>query len=462
MVIATTNPATGLVEKEFVEASRFEIDRALDRAVLAQSALRCWSVSERAAVLTRAAAILESDTDRFALLITREMGRPITAARAEVLKCARGLRYYADHGAEFLAPLPADHAAVGAGAAEIRWDPLGVVLAVMPWNYPFWQVIRFAAPALVSGNAGVLKHASNVPQCALAIEDLFREAGAPEGAFETLLVGAAAVADLVADTRISAVTLTGSEGAGRSVAAVAGANVKKSVLELGGSDAFIVLPSADVELAAKVAAASRTQNAGQSCISAKRFIVHQEVVADFTARFTEAMAAVATGDPLDETTEMGPVAVEPALRELQSLVDDALDHGATSELGGRIPDGPGWHYPPTVLSGITPDMRLAREEAFGPVAAVMTARDLDDAIGIANATDFGLSSSAWTSVDHERETLVSRLDAGAVFVNGMTASHPELPFGGIKRSGYGRELSFFGVREFCNAKTIWIAEEAHA
>jgi len=374
-----------------------------------------------------------------------------------VLKSAKGLRFYADNGAAFMADEPIDARLVGAGAAYTRWEPIGPVLAVMPWNYPLWQVFRFAAPALMAGNTCVLKHASNVPRSAVLIEETFRDAGFPAGAFQTLLVGSGAVAALIADHRIAAVTITGSEAAGRSVASAAGAALKKSVLELGGSDAFVVMPSADLAAAAQAGAQSRLQNAGQSCICAKRFVVHQAVYDEFLSLLVKEMAAYEPGDPFEAATNLGPLATRSGLADVAGLVDDAIALGAVAVIGGRSIEGAGWFYPPTVLKGITAQMRVAREEVFGPVALVYSASDLDDAIRIANSTNLGLSSNAWTGDTTEAAELVWRLDAGGVFINGATASFPELPFGGIKASGYGRELAALGMREFCNAKTVWIA-----
>lgn len=343
----------------------------------------------------------------------------------------------------------------GASRALVRYRPLGPVLAVMPWNFPLWQVIRFAAPALMAGNVGLLKHASNVPQTALYLEDLFHRAGFPEGCFQTLLIGSAQVDDVLRDERVRAATLTGSEPAGRAVAATAGEMIKKTVLELGGSDPFVVMPSADVERAAEVAVTARTQNAGQSCIAAKRFIVHTDVYDAFAQRFTEGMRALKVGDPMDEETEVGPLSSEQGLNDLVELVDDAVRGGASVLCGGERPDGPGWYYPPTVLAGVTRELRIHREEAFGPVATLYRAADLDEAVLIANDTDFGLSSNVWTRDDADVDRFVRDLEAGGVYVNGMTASHPAFPFGGVKRSGYGRELSGHGIREFCNITTVW-------
>jgi succinate-semialdehyde dehydrogenase/glutarate-semialdehyde dehydrogenase len=345
---------------------------------------------------------------------------------------------------------------VSAKQAFVRWQPLGPVLAVMPWNFPLWQVMRFAAPALMAGNVGLLKHASNVPQTALKLQDLFRVAGFPEGAFQTLLIGSSAVADVLADRRVVAATLTGSEPAGRSVAETAGRHIKKTVLELGGSDPFVVMPSADLEAAATVATTSRCQNNGQSCISAKRFIVHADVAEEWQRLFVKTMSSLVVGDPMDDHTDVGPLATEQGLRDVEELVDDAVAKGAEVLCGGRRGSGPGWYYPPTVITGITPDMRMYREEVFGPVAALYRVPDIGAAIELANDTDFGLGSNAWTTDPAERDRFVDELAAGQVFINGMTTSYPQLPFGGIRSSGYGRELADLGIREFCNAKTVWV------
>jgi succinate-semialdehyde dehydrogenase/glutarate-semialdehyde dehydrogenase len=368
------------------------------------------------------------------------------------------MRWYADHAERLLADEeggPADAQDSGASRVLVRYRPLGPVLAVMPWNFPLWQVIRFAAPALMAGNVGLLKHASNVPQTALYLEDLFRRAGYPEGCFQTLLIGSGAVEDILRDPRVKAATLTGSEPAGRAVASVAGDEVKKTVLELGGSDPYVVMPSADVERAAQVAVTARVQNNGQSCIAAKRFIVHTDVFDAFAERFTAGMKALTVGDPLDENTDVGPLSTEQGRGDLEELVDDAVESGATVLCGGERPDGSGWYYPPTVLADITPEMRIHLEEAFGPVATLYRAADLDEAVAIANDTPFGLSSNVWTRDEAEIDRFVRDLEAGGVYVNGMTASHPAFPFGGVKRSGYGRELSGHGIREFCNITTVW-------
>jgi succinate-semialdehyde dehydrogenase/glutarate-semialdehyde dehydrogenase len=353
--------------------------------------------------------------------------------------------------------VPADAGAVGADRAYLRWQPLGPVLAIMPWNFPLWQVMRFAAPALMAGNVGLLKHASNVPQTALRLEDLFKRAGFPEGAFQTLLIGSDAVERVLTDDRVRAATLTGSEAAGRSVAAIAGRVIKKTVLELGGSDPFVVMPSADLARAAEVAATSRCLNNGQSCISAKRFIVHADVYDAFADAFVERMAGMTVGDPMASDTDVGPLATEQGRTDVEEQVADAVDKGARLLCGGERPDRPGWWYPPTVVAGITPEMRMWSEEVFGPVAGLYKVSSYDEAVAVANGTSFGLGANAWTTDAGEQERFVTDLESGQVFLNGMTTSYPELPFGGVKNSGYGRELSAHGIREFCNLKSVWVA-----
>ncbi|MFF8093616.1 NADP-dependent succinic semialdehyde dehydrogenase [Streptomyces sp. NPDC016675] len=458
MPIATVNPANGETLKTYEAMGEEEIERRLQLAEATFRTYRTTGFYERAGLLRRAADLLEADQNEIGEVITTEMGKPVKQARAEAAKCAKAMRWYADHAAELLAdeePAQSDVEDSGASRALVRYRPLGPVLAVMPWNFPLWQVIRFAAPALMAGNVGLLKHASNVPQTALYLEDLFHRAGYPEGCFQTLLVGSAAVDDILRDERVRAATLTGSEPAGRAVAATAGEMIKKTVLELGGSDPFVVMPSADIDRAAEVAVTARTQNAGQSCIAAKRFIVHTDVYDAFAERFTEGMRALKVGDPMDEGTDVGPLSSEQGVEDLVELVEDAVRGGATVLCGGERPEGPGWYYPPTVLAGVTREMRIHREEAFGPVATLYRAADLDEAVLIANDSDFGLSSNVWTRDDADVDRFVRDLEAGGVYVNGMTASHPAFPFGGIKRSGYGRELSGHGIREFCNITTVW-------
>ncbi|NUQ89102.1 MAG: NADP-dependent succinic semialdehyde dehydrogenase [Glycomyces artemisiae] len=458
MPIATVNPANGETLRTYEAMGEEEIERRLQLAEATFRTYRTTAFEERARLMHRAADILEADQDEIGKVITTEMGKPVKQARAEAAKCAKAMRWYADHAAELLAdeePAEADVKDSGASRALVRYRPLGPVLAVMPWNFPLWQVIRFAAPALMAGNVGLLKHSSNVPGTALYLEDLFHRAGFPEGCFQTLLIGSAAVDDILRDERVRAATLTGSEPAGRAVASTAGEMIKKTVLELGGSDPFVVMPSADIDRAAEVAVTARTQNAGQSCIAAKRFIVHTDVYDAFVERFTEGMKALKVGDPMDEETDVGPLSSEQGVTDLVELVEDAVRGGATVLCGGERPDGPGWYYPPTVLAGITREMRIHREEAFGPVATLYRAADLDEAVLIANDTDFGLSSNVWTRDGADVDRFVRDLEAGGVYVNGMTASHPAFPFGGVKRSGYGRELSAHGIREFCNITTVW-------
>jgi succinate-semialdehyde dehydrogenase/glutarate-semialdehyde dehydrogenase len=458
MPIATVNPANGETLKTYDALGEEEIERRLATADTTFRTYRTTSLAERARLMHRAADLLDEDTEDVARVMTTEMGKPVKQARAEAAKCAKAMRWYADHAEVLLTdvePSDADVKDSGASRVLVRYRPLGPVLAVMPWNFPLWQVIRFAAPALMAGNVGLLKHASNVPQTALYLEDLFRRAGFPEGCFQTLLVGSGAIEDILRDPRVKAATLTGSEPAGRAVASVAGDEVKKTVLELGGSDPYVVLPSADIDRAARVAVTARVQNTGQSCIAAKRFIVHTDVYDAFAERFVEAMKALKVGDPLDEDTDVGPLSSERGREDLEELVDEAVESGATVLCGAERPDGPGWFYPPTVLADITPEMRVHHEETFGPVATLYRVADLDEAIAIANDTPFGLSSNVWTRDTTEVDRFVRDLDAGAVYVNGMTASHPAFPFGGVKRSGYGRELSGHGIREFCNITTVW-------
>ena len=454
MTLASVNPVDGKVLATFESTTDADVEVALARAVETFRVWRRVPFAERAARMNAAADVLEADKDRFARMMTLEMGKPIGAAVAEVEKCAWACRYYAENAEAFLDSEPA---ATDASRSFVRFDPLGPVLAVMPWNFPFWQVFRFAAPALMAGNVGLLKHASNVPQCALAIAEVFERAGLPKGAFQSLLVGTAKVAELIRDPRVAAVTLTGSEGAGVSVGQTAGSEIKKAVLELGGSDPFLVLPSADVEKAASTAVTARTINNGQSCIAAKRFIVHAAVYEEFTRRFVDGMAALRVGDPLDPATEVGPLATRAIRDELAAQVTRSVVAGARLLLGGAPPEGPGNFYPPTVLAGPPPGSPAREEELFGPVASLFRVESVDEAIALANEGTFGLGASAWTNDDGETERLTREIEAGSVFVNGMVKSDPRLPFGGIKRSGFGRELAAFGIREFVNVKTVWIA-----
>jgi succinate-semialdehyde dehydrogenase/glutarate-semialdehyde dehydrogenase len=457
MPIATVNPTTGQLVRSFDEDGPDVIERKVAAASAAWERWRRVPVSDRAAVVARAGELLQGEKRAFGQLMTLEMGKLLGAGEDEAAKCATACRYYAEHAEAFLKPEVV--ASSAGGRDEIQFQPLGPVLAVMPWNFPFWQVIRFAAPALVAGNVGLLKHASNVPQCALALEDLFRRAGAPEGVFQTLLIGSSPVERLIGDDRIAAVTVTGSEAAGRAIAAAAGKNLKKSVLELGGSDPFLVLASADLDRAIATAVKARiVNNTGQSCIAAKRFIVAEAVYERFTEGFTRAMRALVVGDPADARTQVGPLATASIRDGVADQVERSVRAGARLLTGGHAVDQPGYFYEATVLGDVPPDAPAAREEVFGPVAAVFRVRDTDAAIALANATDFGLGAAAFTRDHGEAEQLARELAAGSVFINGMVASDPRFPFGGVKRSGYGRELSLYGMREFMNVKTVRIAD----
>ena len=456
MAISTVNPATGEEVKTFEELTEGEIDEKIQRAADTFREYRHTSLAERSEMMNRAAQILEDEAEHFGQLMTSEMGKTLAAATAEAQKCARGCRYYAENAERFLADEEADLD----GRAFVRYQPIGPILAVMPWNFPFWQVFRFAAPALMAGNVGLLKHASNVPQCALAIEDIIHRAGFPEGAFQTLLIGAGQVQAVIDDPRVRAVTLTGSEGAGRSVGSEAGEEIKPSVLELGGSDPFIVMPSADLEKAVSMAVTSRTLNNGQSCINAKRIIVHEEIADEFERRFVQSMASLKVGDPMEEGIDMGPLATPQILEDVDDQVRRSVEAGARVLTGGKPIDGEGNFYPPTVITDIPEDSPAYREEIFGPVASLFRVSDVDDAIRLANDTTFGLGSSAWTTDPQEQERFVNEIEAGMVYVNRMTESTPEIPFGGVKNSGYGRELSHYGIHEFTNIKTVWISEGA--
>ena len=460
MAIATINPATGETLKTFDEMSEADVDRCLTAAVKAHASYRLTSFEERAGWMRRAAGILDDGQDQIAAMMTAEMGKTLAAARQEVAKCAAACRFYADHAAEFLADEPGDAGAVGAERAYVSYQPLGPVLAIMPWNFPLWQAMRFAAPALMAGNVGLLKHASNVPQTALFMQDLFARAGFPGGSFQTLLVGSKRVEPILRDSRVVAATLTGSGPAGQSVATIAGNEIKKVVLELGGSDPFVVMPSADLHAAAQVAAAARLLNNGQSCIAAKRFIAHDAIYDEFERLFVSEMSGKTVGDPMQDGTDVGPLASEQQRDDVEELVADAVAKGARALCGGVVPEGPGYYYPPTVLAGITPEMRVHREEVFGPVATLYRVPDIEAAIELANGTEFGLGANAWTNDEAERRRFIRDLAAGMVFVNGNVTSYPQLPFGGVKQSGFGRELSYHGIREFCNVKTVWIGEPA--
>jgi succinate-semialdehyde dehydrogenase/glutarate-semialdehyde dehydrogenase len=456
MAIETVNPATGETLATFDETTDEQLEQKLATAARCYADYRLSSMEDRTRWMHRAGEILEERVEEVGRMMTTEMGKTLVAAKAEILKCAKTCHHYADRAAEYLADEPADGEAVGAVRAYGRYQPIGPVLAVMPWNFPLWQVIRFAAPALMAGNVGLLKHASNVPQTALFLEELFRDAGFPEGCFQTLLISSGKVEQVLRDERVVAATLTGSGPAGRSVGSIAGDEIKHTVLELGGSDPFIVMPSADLEKAAEVGTNARLLNNGQSCINAKRFIVHREVADRFTELFVEQMSSIKVGDPMAEDTDMGPMVSEQGRADIEELVEDAVKRGARVLCGGERIDGPGWYYPPTVITDITEEMRLYREEAFGPVASLYVVDDIDEAIELANVTEFGLGSNAWTNDEAEIERFVRDLEAGAVFINGNTTSYPELPFGGVKGSGYGRELSAHGIREFCNLKTVWV------
>jgi succinate-semialdehyde dehydrogenase / glutarate-semialdehyde dehydrogenase len=453
MSIASINPANGKTIKTFEALNEEAIGEKLQRAAETFRIYRHTSFTERAAMMMRAAEILETEKNNLARLMAEEMGKPIKGGVGEAEKCAWVCRYYAENARHHLEDEAVE---TNASRSFVRFQPLGPILAVMPWNFPFWQVFRFAAPALMAGNVGLLKHASNVPQCALAIEDIFRRAGFPQGAFQTLLVGSEAVQGILEDDRVAAATLTGSEGAGRSVASIAGKQIKKTVLELGGSDPFIVMPSADFDEAVTTAVKARTINNGQSCIAAKRFIVASEIYNEFERRFVEEMKALRVGDPLDETIDIGPLAMEQILNDVDDQVKRSVAAGAVVLTGGKRLDRAGNFYEPTVLASVPTDAPVSCEEVFGPVAMLFRVKNIDEAIRLANATSFGLGAAAWTKDPTEQERFIDELEAGCVFLNGMVASDPRLPFGGIKNSGYGRELGEFGIREFVNIKTVSI------
>ena len=456
MSIESYNPHTGRVLRRFTPFAWAKTQRILGQAHRAAPVWAATTFTHRAGVLRRAAALLRERQDALARLMALEMGKPITDGRAEVLKCVTCCDYYAEHAESFLAD---ELIKTDAGRSFISYQPLGVVLAVMPWNFPFWQVVRFAAPALMAGNAGLLKHASNVPQCALALEKIFHDAGLPPACFRTLLVGSEQVEQLLADDRVRAVTLTGSEGAGMAVAATAGQHIKKAVLELGGSDPFIVLADANLALAAKTAAQSRMINSGQSCIAAKRFIVEKPVYREFISQLKTHLLALRPGNPLDEATQYGPLARPDLADELTQQVIDSVRQGAKIELhGGQAKPGTAL-FRPMILSGIKPGQRAYTEELFGPVALVLEAKNAADAVRLANDSRFGLGAAVWTADPKKGEAMARQIESGAVFVNGLVKSMPELPFGGVKKSGYGRELSYLGIREFVNQKSIWVGKE---
>jgi succinate-semialdehyde dehydrogenase/glutarate-semialdehyde dehydrogenase len=458
MAISSINPATGEVLRTFPALNSKELNEKLARAAQTYGQYRTTNFSARSAMMQRAAEILEQDKKNFARTMTLEMGKPIKAAVQEAEKCAWVCRYYAEHAERHLAD---EIVETNATSSYVHYQPLGPVLAVMPWNFPFWQVFRFAAPALMAGNVGLLKHASNVPQCALAIEEIFARAGFPEGAFQTLLIGSDAVQQVLEDARVAAATLTGSEPAGRSVAGTAGKQIKKTVLELGGSDPFIVMPSANLDEAIATAVKARTLNNGQSCIAAKRFIVHEEIYEPFEKGFVAAMQGLSVGNPFDEKIDIGPLATTQILKDLEEQVNTSVARGAKLLTGGQRAKLPGDlaggnFYQPTVLADIPNDSPASCDETFGPVASLFRAGGVNEAIKVANATAFGLGSSAWTNDEAETRRFIEELEAGSVFINGMVASDPRLPFGGVKNSGYGRELSYYGIREFVNIKTVWI------
>jgi succinate-semialdehyde dehydrogenase/glutarate-semialdehyde dehydrogenase len=457
MPIQSINPATGILMRSFTPLSGEELMQKIALAEAAFTQTAELPLTHRALCMRKLAHLLEEEVADLAALITSEMGKPITQARAEIAKCASVCRYYAEHAARILAPEPIDPGSID---AFVRWYPLGVVLAVMPWNFPFWQVFRFIAPALMAGNVGLLKHASNVPQCALAIEALVRRAGFPRGCFQTLLIEARQVEAVLADERVAAVTVTGSESAGRAIAAQAGWLIKKSVLELGGSDPFIVMPSASLDAAVAAAVQARCINSGQSCIAAKRFLIADSIYDDFESRFAAAMDAMQVGDPMLEDTQIGPLATAQQREELHQQVQAALHAGARLLTGGECMLGRGNYYEPTVLAGVPRTSQVYREEFFGPVAMLFRVTDIDEAILVANDTPFGLAASVWTRNRAEQTRFTAELQCGAVFFNAQSASDPRLPFGGIKRSGYGRELSAAGMREFLNAKTVVTAQQA--
>jgi succinate-semialdehyde dehydrogenase / glutarate-semialdehyde dehydrogenase len=456
MAIATVNPATGETLKTYEPLSDDAVEDKIARAARAFESYRRTSVDERVGWLRAAADVLDRDAATVAELMTTEMGKTLAAAKAEVAKCAKALRFYADHGPGYLQRRPADADAVGATEAYVEYQPIGVILAVMPWNFPLWQAMRFAAPALMAGNVGLLKHASNVPQTALYLEEVFKKAGFPADVFQTLLIGSGDVEKVLRDDRVMAATLTGSAPAGQSVASIAGDALKKTVLELGGSDPFIVMPSADLAEAAEVATTARVQNNGQSCIAAKRFFVHADVAEEFTRLFAEKLSALKVGDPMADDTTVGPLATEQGREDVENYVQDAVDKGATVVVGGQRPDGPGWYYPPTLLTGITSEMDMYSGEVFGPVAALFTVQSLDEAIEISNSHPYALGANLWSEDEGERSQFIRDVQAGMAFINGMVTSYPELPFGGIKQSGYGRELTDVGMHEFMNAKTVWV------
>ncbi len=451
--ITSINPTTGEPIRSFDLQDDAAIEAALAAAATAQKSWRLVPITDRVNLLTRIAVVLRQDKARYAEMITREMGKPLVEAEAEIEKCAFNCDFYAEHGPIYLADEPV---ASNATESVVAFEPLGVVLAIMPWNYPFWQYFRFAAPALVAGNGAILKHANNVPESALAVQEVMEKAGAPAGLTATLLIDNAKVAGIIADDRIAAITLTGSTEVGSIVAAQAGKALKKQVLELGGSDPFLVLADADLDAAAEIAVKARYINVGQSCVNAKRFIVEDAVADRFVELFVQKAAALKVGDPMQRDTKIGPMARANLLATLHAQVERTVAEGAVLKLGGQPLEREGYYYPPTVLDHVRPGMVAFVEETFGPVAAIIRARDADEAVAMANDSEYGLGAALWTGDAVRARRLASQIEAGAVFINGMTASDPRYPFGGIKRSGYGRELGVYGIREFVNIKTIWI------
>jgi succinate-semialdehyde dehydrogenase / glutarate-semialdehyde dehydrogenase len=457
MAIATINPTTGEVVKQFQALTDAEVDGRIAKAAKAFQSFRKTSFADRAQWMLKAGEILEAEKTELGRLMTLEMGKTFSSAVAEAAKCASACQYYAENAAKFVADEVIETSAT---KSYIHYQPVGIVLAVMPWNFPFWQVFRFIAPGLMAGNVGLLKHASNVPQCALKIEEILVRAGFPAGVFQTLLIGASQVDRILNDPRVAAATLTGSEQAGIQVGVSAAKRIKKVVLELGGSDPFIVMPSANIDEAASTAVKARVINNGQSCIAAKRFIVHEQIADKFEKEFLSRMQALKLGDPFDEKTDVGPLATPDAVKDLDADVQKTLHAGAKLLAGGKPVNGPGNFYLPTVLTNIPKDSPAYREEFFGPVASIFRVKNLDEAISIANDSRFGLGASAWTNDAAEREQLINELEAGMVFINQMVASDPRVPFGGVKASGHGRELGPYGIREFTNIKTVWIKDQA--
>ena len=455
MAIATVNPTTGQLIKTFQPFAEIDIEKKLQRAESCFREYKRSTFQEKGQKLKKVAEILETEKDRFAKTITLEMGKTFKSALEEVTKCAWNCHYYAEHAERFLIDEPVSTSAT---RSYIRYQPLGPILAVMPWNFPFWQVFRFAAPALMAGNVALLKHASNVPQCALLIEEIFRKAGFPEGVFQTLLISSQQVKQVIEDKRIAAITLTGSVAAGSQVASTAARFIKKSVLELGGSDPFIVMPSARLDEAVQTAVLGRTLNAGQSCVATKRFILAEAIASDFEKKFLEKLRGLKIGDPMDPLTELGPLATKEGLDALDQQVKASVSAGARILLGGHRLDGPGYYYAPTVLTDIPKESPAYREEIFGPVALLFRVKNITEAIQVANDTEFGLGANAWTSDPQEQDQFADELEAGSVFINSRVASDPHLPFGGIKQSGYGRELGVYGLREFVNIKSVWMVQ----